>query len=250
MAKLIDLKDLSKGIVGLVDVFGRLAKSIEEAIKSGLRSGDAIRRAREQRRLRNLLKITAHLYRRQRAFTSGLLYFSESATDERGTWEEAKFEILAIRRLLDQLEKYVLPYSDTLMVKHRKRYLELLASVDDRRSLLAIVYDLEYEAAVKNRSRIAAMGKAYLGLQNALQEVVLEFSNLDDEGNSLIDKIGGVDSAEALEPLDEPARRPAKTQGNHKERVPKQKRGEGESPNSAGGADENRKQRGSRRSSV
>lgn len=219
MVKLIDIKGLSKGIVGLVDVFSRLAKSIEETIKSGLRSSDAIRRARERRRLRNLLKITAHLYREQRAFTSGLVYFSESAADERGTWEAVKFEILAIRRLLDQLEKYVLPYSDALMVKHRKRYLELLTSLDERRGLLAVVYGLEYEDAIKNRASIAAIGKSYIGLQNALQEMVLEFSALDDKGDSLIDTVGGADSSEALEPLDEPQRQAANTRGAHRRRI-------------------------------
>ena len=202
MPTLLNLKELSQGIVGLVDVIARLAKNIEEAIRSGLRSGDTIRQAREQRRLRNLFKITAHLYRQQLAFSSSLLYFSENALDERGTWEEVKFEILAISRLLDQLEKYVLPYNDDLMVKHRKRYLELLTSIHERRGLLKSIYELEYEEAVRNRPKIAAMGQAYVKLRTSLQEIVMGLASMDDQGESLVESVGGVDSSKPLEPLD------------------------------------------------
>lgn len=214
MAALVDLAGLSKAIVGLVDVFSRVAKSIEEAIKSGLRSGDAIRRAREERRVRNLFKITAHLYREQTTFTSSLVYFSESAFDERGTWEEVKFEILAIRRLLDQLEKYVLPYSDLLMVKHRKRYLEMLTSIDERRGILDAVYRLEYEDAVRNRSKITAMGKAYVKLRESLQQLVLGLTSVVDD----------VNVSESLEPLDEGAPKKKKRPYNSRKSASEKRR--------------------------
>ena len=50
MAQLIDLKALTRGLVGLADIFSRLARSIEHSIKSGLRSADVVRQARERRR--------------------------------------------------------------------------------------------------------------------------------------------------------------------------------------------------------
>lgn len=174
MAQLIDLKALTRGLVGLADIFSRLARTIEHSIKSGLRSADVVRQARERRRLRNLMKITAHLYVHQLAFTSALEHFVEIAIDERGTWEEAKFEILEIRRLLDQLEKYVLPYSDALTVRYRRQYLDLLAGIGERRKLLDAVYHLEYEDAIGQRKKSLAIGKAYDRLRDALRDMMHE----------------------------------------------------------------------------
>src|SRR5688500_16460248 len=105
--ELVDLGKLSQNIVGLVDIIGRLAESLEKAITSGIRSADIIRRTRERKRLRNFFLLTAHLYRSQQSFVSSLKYFEDV-----GSWEEAKFEIVEIRRFLDQIEKYVLPYND------------------------------------------------------------------------------------------------------------------------------------------
>jgi hypothetical protein len=99
MAVLIDLGKISKGITGVVDIFGRLAKSLEKAIQSGLRSSDIIRHARERKRLRNFMLLTAHLYVVQGRLVSQISAFC-AAPEDRGTWEQAKFEILAINRLL------------------------------------------------------------------------------------------------------------------------------------------------------
>jgi hypothetical protein len=222
MSQFIDLKALAKAIVGLADIFSQLAKSIEASIKSGLRSADAIRRARERRRLRNMMKITAHLFRHQLAFTSALEYFVSVARDERGTWEQAKFEILEIRRLLELLEKFVLPYNDALMVRYRRQYLELLTGIDERRELLKSVYDLEYEDAVKNRAKLSRIGKAYVKLRDALREMMQELASLDENGNSLFDEAGNASGP--LESLDEPRRSASKqTAAKRKKKVGRSK---------------------------
>jgi hypothetical protein len=204
MTQLIDLKALAKGLVGLADIFSRLAKSIEDSIKSGLRSADVVRRTRERRRLRNMMKITAHLYVTQGSFTSTLQEFVDVASDERGTWETAKFEILEIRRLLDQLDRYVLPYSDALMIRHRRQYLELLEGIGQRRKLLNAVYQLEYEDAIKNRKTLSDIGKAYVKLQEGLRELMYELATADENGNTLLDAVGL--SNGPLELLDKPPR--------------------------------------------
>ncbi len=198
---MIDVKALTKGLVGLADIFSRLAKSIESSIRSGLRSADLVRQARERRRLRNLMKITAHLFGHQLAFTSALDEFVKVGIDERGTWETAKFEILEIRRLLDQLEEYVLPYSDALMIRYRRQYLELLAGIGQRRRLLDTVYQLEYEDAVRNRARLSAIGSAYVKLQDALRDMMHELASMDEDGKTLFDAAGTISGP--LELLDE-----------------------------------------------
>ena len=153
MAGILDLGKLSENIVGLVDIIGRLAESIEKAIKSGIRSADTIRKERERKRLRNFLIITAHLYKSQLRFVSSL-----RDVEDVGTWEHAKFEILEIRKLLEKIEKYVLPYNDLLVGDHRQQYLELLSSFEDRRKLLDFVYDLAKPSASNRRGSIG-MGR-------------------------------------------------------------------------------------------
>jgi hypothetical protein len=209
MTQLIDLKALTKGLVGLADIFSRLTKSIEDSIKSGLRSADVVRQTRERRRLRNLMKITAHLFVHQSAFTSALDQFLNVAVDERGTWETAKFEILEIRRLLDQLDKYVLPYSDALMVRYRRQYLELLTGLGQRRQLLEAVYQLEYEEALRNRAKLAGIGKAYVGLQNSLRDMMHALSSGDADGRTIFDAVGTASGP--LEPMKKSGRSAQKT---------------------------------------
>jgi hypothetical protein len=199
--ELFDLGKLVKGIVGLADLISRLAQSIEKAIKSGIRSVDVVRQARERTRLKNVLLLTAHLYQHQGRFVSSLAEFAEHGGEDRGTWEEAKFEILTISRLLGQIEKYVLPYSDELVVRHRKEYLELLTSLDKRRKLLDFVYNLEYEEALKNIRRLKVIGKAYEKLMGRLQEFVHEFGSLGVDDEKLWNE---VTSAKHLQPLSKP----------------------------------------------
>jgi hypothetical protein len=191
---ILDLSKLSENIVGLVDIIGRLAESVEKAIKSGIRSTDTIRQARERKRLRNFLIITAHLYKSQLRFVSSL-----RDVEDVGTWEHAKFEILEIRKLLEKIEKYVLPYNDFLVGDHRRQYLELLSSFDDRRKLLDFVYDLDYKEAVRNREKLEDISQAYETLMHRLQELALEFGSLGSEDEELW---SDVTSAEDLDPLE------------------------------------------------
>jgi hypothetical protein len=182
---LVDLGKLHKSLVGLTDIIGRLAKNIESAIRSGIRSGDEIRRARERKRLRNFMLFTAHLYREQLRFVSALNAFCSNPEEGRMSWESAKFEIVTIRELLVKLEKYILPYNDALVVRHRKQYLRVLAAFDDRRKLLAEVAKMEYGDAVANLPSLKKVGEAYERLMEELKDISLNLGKLGDEDEEM-----------------------------------------------------------------
>jgi len=219
MATLIDLGKISKSIIGVVDIFGRLAKSLEKAIQSGLRSTDIIRQARERKRLRNFMLLTAHLYVAQSRLVSSISAFCE-APEDRGTWEDAKFEILTIKRMLSQIEEYVMPYSDALVSKHRKQYLQLLADLDERHRLLDFVYELDYETALANLTKLKVMGAAYEKLMNRLRDMTLELSDIAFEQGVL-----PFEGKEKLEPLDgkPPKAKPSTTKKTKKRSPPAKK---------------------------
>ncbi len=200
--ELVDLGKISKAISGFADLIGRLAKSIEQAIKSGLRSADAVRKAREQRRLDNFFLITAHLYPQQGQFVSTIKWFCDD--QDRGSWEEAKFEILTINRLLHKIEKYVLPYNDVLVGQHRQQYLEILTALHERRKLLDFVYHMEYEEALLHIKELKAIAKAYELLQQRLQRILLSLaSRKKDSGDEDEDEppFGSITVSDPLRPL-------------------------------------------------
>jgi hypothetical protein len=197
VAALIDLGKIAKSIGGVVDIFGRLAKSIEKAIKSGLRSADMVRQARERKRLRNFMLLTAHLYVVQGRLVTSISTFCEFPENARGDWEEAKFEILATKRMLSQIEEYVIPYSDALVSKHRKQYLQLLTDLDERHHLLEYVYQLDYETAVANLAKLKAIGTAYETLKNRLRDMTHDLSDIALDHGVL--PLGGKEKLEALD---------------------------------------------------
>jgi hypothetical protein len=205
VGEFLSLGKLSENIVGLVDIIGRLAESIEKAIKSGIRSSDTLRQARERKRLRNFLIITAHLYKSQLRFVSSL-----RDVEDVGTWEHAKFEILEIRKLIEKIEKYVLPYNDLLVGSHRPQYLELLSSFEDRRRLLDFVYDLDYKEAIRNREKLEDISQAYEKLMNRLQELALEFGSVGSEDQELWDDVTSAEELEALDKPESPKQKPRK----------------------------------------
>jgi hypothetical protein len=199
MTTLLDLSKISEGIVGLADIIGRLAKNIEQAILSGIRSGDAIRRARERRRLRNFMLFTAHLYREQLRFVSSLSLFCADPREERMEWEAAKLEIVTVTELMSKIEKYILPYSDALVVRHRKQYLEVLAALDARRRLLDQVAKLEYGDALVNLKSLRKIGQAYERLMDELKSISLELGSIGAEDEEMWRL---ATSAKDFEPLD------------------------------------------------
>ena len=200
--ELLDLSKISKAIVGFADLIGRLAKNIEQAIKSGLRSGDAVRQAREQRRLDNFFLLTAHLYPQQGQLVSAIKWFGH--TEERGTWDEVKFEILTITRLLHQIEKYVLPYNDVLVRQHRQEYVEILTALAERRKLLDFVYNMEYEDALDHSKELQIIARAYETLQRRLQDILLNLAHKNDAEEDDDPPFGLLKPSDPLKPLDKP----------------------------------------------
>ena len=85
MQYLVDIGKISKGIVGFADLIGRLAKNIEEAMTSNFRSADKWRKARERKRMRNFMRLTAELYMTQNALVSRLSDFCETPDPNRWT---------------------------------------------------------------------------------------------------------------------------------------------------------------------
>jgi|ERR1035437_287082 hypothetical protein len=198
MVTLVDLGKLHKSIVGMTDIIGRLAKNIEAAIRSGLRSGDSIRRARERTRLRNFMLFTAHLYREQSRFVSSLELFYSNPQEERMSWENAKFEIVTISELLTKIEKYILPFNDALVLKHRKEYLAILTGLDNRRRLLDQVARMEYVDALANLGTLKKIGASYAKLMGELKDISLDLGSLGGEDEEMWED---ATSAKDFEPL-------------------------------------------------
>ncbi len=196
---LVDLGKLHKSIAGLTDIIGKLAKNIESAIRTGIRSADVIRQARERKRLRNFMLFTAHLYREQLRFVSSLSTFCKNPEEERMSWETAKFEIAAIQELLLKIEKYILPYNDALVIRHRKQYLRMLSAFDDRRKLLGEVAKMEYTDAVANLAPLKKIGEAYERLMKELKEISLNLGSLGADDEEMWDM---ATSGKDFEPLD------------------------------------------------
>jgi hypothetical protein len=200
----IALAQISKAVVGLADLIGRIAKNIEQTIKSGVRSGDVVRRERERRRFRNFMMLTAHLYVEQVEFISALSEFCEDPS-VRGTWEQAKFELLTITRLLGQIEEFVLPANDALLTKYRKEYLEILTSLRARKKLLEFVYELEYEDAVANLKELKKLSAAYRKLAAELRDISLKLGELSLEDDSL--QLGPAQRPETLKGSTKPKKK-------------------------------------------
>ncbi|HLO14508.1 MAG TPA: hypothetical protein VK206_06755 [Anaerolineales bacterium] len=200
MQSILDIKQISDGIVGLADIIGRLGESIERAIRSGIRSTDIVRRTRERKRLQNFMLLTAYLYREQLNFVSMLKVFCEDDNDSPTAWESAKFEILTILRLLKKIEKYILPYNDALVVKKRKDYLELLTALDERRRFLNFVCRMEYEEALENLRELKKIARAYEKLMNRLKSMSLNFGDIANEDESLWYEVTSAKHFQTLDP--------------------------------------------------
>lgn len=182
----INLDGIAKAIHGLADIFGKVAESIERAILAGLRSGDSLRRARELKRLRNLMVLSANLYAVQRGLSSSLgdwLQADDGADRETmADWETVKFEIAKVVRLLDSIDKYLLPGGDLLAIKHRGHYLKFLDQIAARRRILEYIYEMDYLEAVRQKKKLAQIAAAYVQLTTALQSLAQEFgTHLVDE---------------------------------------------------------------------
>jgi hypothetical protein len=127
---------------------------------------------------------------------------------DRGTWEEAKFEILTTSRLLHKIEKYVLPYNDALVRGHRREYLEILTVLDERRKLLDFVYYMEYEDALLHIKELRQIAKAYVLLQSRLQDILVNLASRrkahEDDDDTPFELVRRSDP---LEPLEKPRAR-------------------------------------------
>src|SRR5476649_2521510 len=100
---------------------------MEDKAESGLPWADAIQRANERRRSRKLAKVTAQLEKEQLGLSGGLEYFVNVVADDRESWEQISIGAQEIRRLLDKLKKYVLPYRDSPTASQRQQCLKVLA---------------------------------------------------------------------------------------------------------------------------
>jgi hypothetical protein len=153
---------------------------MEDKAESGLPWADAIQRAKERRRSRKLAKVTVQLEKEQLGLSGGLEYFVNVVADDRESWEQISIGAQEIRRLLDKLEKYVLPYRDSPTASQRQQCLKVLAGIKERRKLLAKILALEYEDAARKRPMLSGVGSTYAKLRNA--DLAFDINSPDDPG--------------------------------------------------------------------
>jgi hypothetical protein len=130
---------------------------------AGSRWADAIRRAREARRVRRRKEIEADLEKEQAAFEGALDEFLNVLSNERETWDLVEIEVAEIRRLLDGLDRCVRMVPDA-SAPHRQPSGDLLAGIRARRKLLAQVQAVPFEHAVRKRPMLAEISAAYAAL--------------------------------------------------------------------------------------
>jgi hypothetical protein len=133
---------------------------MEDKAESGLPWADAIQRAKERRRSRKLAKVTVQLEKEQLGLSGGLEYFVNVVADDRESWEQISIGAQEIRRLLDKLEKYVLPYRDSPTASQRQQCLKVLAG--------------------RKRPMLSGVGSTYAKLRNA--DLAFDINSPDDPG--------------------------------------------------------------------